>query len=697
MTSESSWYQTRYRRMLVDMHIPDWDPAFLASYDPRHMIDLYVQARVNAVMFYCQSHVGLCYWPTVTGKQHAGLRGRDVVGELLGLLKERDIAATAYYSLIFNNQALLEHPDWGVIQPHGYRKPGRYGHVCLNNPDYRDFALAQTEELITGYDFDGFFFDMTFWPGICVCAHCRRRYLEESGQTIPLTIDWLSPDWCAFQASRERWLSEFAGEFTAQARLRNTDMPVYHNFATALSGWLPSVSFSSAVHHTFLGADFYGDRVEQLLACKTMLNLSENRPIEFMTSRCLTVFNHVTMKPEAELAMQAYAAMLFSAAFLFIDAVNPDGTIEAQPFACMGEIFAQTGRYEPYLGGDSVEDIGVYFSDVSRADFSKNGTPLEQAAWGHGTHMRALRGICRLLQEAHLPFGVITRKQLPVLDRYKVLVLPDVTRMDLDEVEAIRAYVRGGGRVYASGMTSLTETRGVRHDDFLLADLFGCHFSNIEAGVVTYLKPATQEMADLVLPQKYVQHDATMLRLRPQTEGEILATLSLPYGSPEPGSLLDHAWASIHTSPPWDDTEHPVLVRHAYGNGHVIYCGAALEAVESDVNTRVLAALVRDLLVEPSYTADAHPAVWMNVMHQLENQRFLIGFLNAQSQLPPLPVSGISFTLRPPVGAHFTTLVRLPDEAPVPFELADDGTLHATAATLETFALLMVRYAYPTV
>ncbi len=326
------------------MHIPDWDPAFLAHYDPQRMIDLYVQANLNAVMFYCQSHVGLCYWPTTTGKQHAGLNGRDIVGELLALLNEHDIAATAYYSLIFNNQAALDHPDWAIISPKGYHKPGRYGHVCPNNPDYRAFALAQTEELVTGYDFDGFFFDMTFWPDICVCPHCRKRYLEETGRPIPLTIDWLSPEWCAFQAARERWIEEFAGMFTAQARLRKPDMPVYHNFATALIGWSPAVPFSSAKHHTFLGADFYGDRVEQLLACKTMLNLSEHRPIEFMTSACVTVANHVTLKPAAEMALQAYAALLFSAAFLFIDAVNPDGTIEPEPFAQVGEIFAETSR-----------------------------------------------------------------------------------------------------------------------------------------------------------------------------------------------------------------------------------------------------------------------------------------------------------------------------------------------------------------
>jgi hypothetical protein len=183
-----------------------------------------------------------------------------------------------------------------------------------------------------------------------------------------------------------------------------------------------------------------------------------------------------------------------------------------------------------------------------------------------------------------------------------------------------------------------------------------------------------------------------MLRLRPEAEGEVLATLSLPYGSPEPGSVYDHAWASIHTSPPWEATGRPALVRHAYGEGVALYCAAALEAEASDANTRLLDALIRSLLVDPAYTAEAHPSVWMNVMHQPEARRMLVGFLNAQRDTPPVPAPPVAFTLRPPEGARFTELVRLPDETPAPFTLDENGVLHATTGTLEIFDLYRVTY-----
>lgn len=701
------WFKRCYRRMLVDMHIPDWDEGFLAKYDPVTMADLYAKANLTSVMFYCQSHVGLCYWPTKTGKMHAGLRGRDVVGEMLGLLKDRGMASVAYYSVIFNNWAFLEHPDWRM-QPVGdvegaYFQHSRYGLCCPNHPEYREFAFAQTDELVTGYDFDGFFFDMTFWPVVCTCPHCRGRYERETGRAIPTTIDWFDPTWCEFQSARERWLDEFGRELTARAKSRKPGMSVYHNFATSIYPWTLGVPFGSAVNHDYLGADFYGDAIEQLVASKFMLNLSGNRPVEFMTSRCVNLQDHVRLKSYDQMEMQASASTLFSAAFLFIDAVNLDGTVNPEVYDRVGRVYEGISAYEPFLGGEPVEDIGVYFSSESRMDFGDNGVqPPGGISWAMTyPHMAALRGVCRVLQQAHLPFGIITRKQLPDLDRYKAIILPNVLRMDQDEADALREYVRGGGRLYASRYTSLTDTSGHRLDDFALADLFGCHFGGDDLGGVNYIRPVDAEIAETIAPQDYVSQVQTgprtssggTLRLALDCEGEVLARLTLPYASPDPGSVFDQRWGSIHSSPPWEDTDQPVLVRNQFGDGVCVYSAADIETVDSDVNARLLVSLIRSMIGEtPGYTADAHPSVWVNAQHQPEKSAFLVGFLNYQAQLPPIPIESIPFTLRPIAGTEFTRLVTLPSEEPIEFTVDSDGVLHAEARDLRVLKMLRAEY-----
>ena len=169
---KARWYEKSYRRNLVDMHIDDWDETFLSQLNPNTYVQLLKKAKVQSAMVYANSHVGYCYWPTKTGQMHRGIRGKDVLGEITNLCHEAGIDVIAYYSLIFNNWAYDHDPSWRLLDIDG--KPsrerggrgGRYGVCCPNNMGYRAFVEAQTQELCTGYEFEGIFFDMTFWPGV---------------------------------------------------------------------------------------------------------------------------------------------------------------------------------------------------------------------------------------------------------------------------------------------------------------------------------------------------------------------------------------------------------------------------------------------------------------------------------------------------------------------------------------------------
>lgn len=698
MNTNTPWYKDAYRRMLVDMHIPDWDEAFLSRYDVEQMVGCYERAGVNSVMFYCQSHLGLCYWPTKTGTMHRGLKGRDIVGQMLGRLKEKGIRSCAYYSVVYNNQAALDHPDWRMIpagtQPESAFRHSRYGICCPNNPGYRDFALAQTEELTGAYEFDGLFFDMTMWTHVCLCPHCRARFFAEEAREIPEFVDWGDPDWCAFQAARERWISEFGAELTALVKRLRPGLPVYHNFATAFHHWSWGLPLSSTAMSDFLGGDFYGSPMEHLAVIKLMLNLSQNRPVEFMTSLCRNLVSHTLLKPAEELQIQAFAATLFSAAFLFIDAVDPVGTVNPAAYDLVGKIFAGTAPYEPFLGGAPVEDIAIYFSNESKLDLAENGIRPGDRPYQLGyPQQHSIQNFCRILQQAHLPFGVITRKQLKELGRYQVLILADAARLDGEEAEAIRAYVREGGRLYASGHTSLYESKGEKRADFMLADVFGCHYAADDVGRVAYLTPRGEAQKEAIAPLVHLASPpGGTLRLAPEAEGEVLATLTLPYASPKEGSLLDHDWASIHSSPPWEETERPAVVHQRFGRGAAIYCATGLEMLDDRAGDRFFLHCLGRLLNAPlAFRIEAHPAVWANVNYQAETGDFLVGFLNYQTQYPLLPAGAVAFTLQPPPGRRFTQLLHLPDQAAADFTLDEQGALHGRLENLRLFEMFLAR------
>jgi hypothetical protein len=569
------------------MHIPDWDETFLSEYEPARVVALQTDAGAGSVMVYCQSHLGLCYWPTRIGQRHHAMGERDWLAESLLALRQAGCEVFGYYSVIFNNDLFKRRPEWRV-EPRpplpGWAFHGqRYGQVCPNNQEYRAYLRRELTELFTGYRFDGFFFDMTFWRGVCQCPSCQQRFRAEVGAEMPPRIDWADPAWCEFQLARERWLVEFTAFLNDLAREHGITV-VYHNFAVSLFNWKFGMSTDLWMHNDFLGGDFYGDMDEQFLISRYMLNLSKTQPIEFMTSRCTHLTDHVSAKPLAQLHIQAFAALASNAAFRLIDAIDPQGSLCEAVYPELATVFERLTPYHPWLGGVAVEDVVVYLSDYSKMSLEENGRDYnDPVALGLSSpHLSAARGAARALRQQHIPVGVITRKQLKRLGEFPAIVLPDVLRMSQEEADALTAYVTAGGCLYASGGTGMYSLTGKRTDS-ALAKCLGLQFLQTMPGRTMYLEPKTQDWRALCLPQSLVcVHDAVQQVAVQAPAVEVLGCLTLPYGFPHEGTLDDQHWASIHSAPPGLATDLPVVTRQRFGLARIFHATALYDLIGAD-------------------------------------------------------------------------------------------------------------------
>jgi hypothetical protein len=166
--------------LLVDTHIPDWDPRLLSEFDSADYVDTIARAGFQSLMQYAISCAGLCLWRTKIGTLHRGMRGRDYFGEVMEACKGRGLYRVAYFHVIWDNHAFETHPEWRFQPAEGETSilAGRYGYTCPNTP-YRDYALALVRELVSQYEFEGIFNDMIIWPGICYCASCTARFWKE--------------------------------------------------------------------------------------------------------------------------------------------------------------------------------------------------------------------------------------------------------------------------------------------------------------------------------------------------------------------------------------------------------------------------------------------------------------------------------------------------------------------------------------
>lgn len=374
----AKWYEHTYRRGVIDMHITDHDPRFLSEFDARTYAQRLADANVQSAVVYAHSHVGLCYFPTKVGVMHGNLKGRDILAEMIRECHARDIAVIVYLSAIFDTQAYRTNPNWRIIEVNGNEAAAnsRYGICCPNSP-YREYIKSLAHEVCERYQFEGVRFDMTFWPRLCYCRYCRVRFAEEVGGDLPTVINWEDPTWVAFQRKREEWLLEFARLLTRTVKDMNPNLTVEHQASTYTYSWTLGVTYRLSDQCDFLQGDFYGDALQGSFVRKLFHNLSRNHPPGFETCVSVELADYLVLKPKELLQAKAAAAIADASAFVFIDSIDPVGTLNPAPYRRMRDVFAQTAPLEPYLGGELCQDVAVYLSTESKWDFADNGKRVD--------------------------------------------------------------------------------------------------------------------------------------------------------------------------------------------------------------------------------------------------------------------------------------------------------------------------------
>jgi hypothetical protein len=669
------------------MHIPDWDPKFLSEFNADRYVEALVQSRAQSIVCYAHSHVGLFNYPTKVGRQHAGLNGRDIVAEMIDRCHQHNIAVVLYVSVIHDRWASDQHPDWRIIHPNGgdFGRGSRHGFVCPNSP-YREYVRAWTREIAERFDLDGMRFDMTFWTCVCYCGRCQERWRKEVGGDMPRTVDWTDERWVTFQRKREQWLGEFAEICTSTVKAAKPDATVEHQASIYPGSWNNGASWPLVAQNDFLQGDFYGDALQGSFVRKLLEDLTPRRPFGYETSFSVSLQDHTARKSEALLEAKASAAIVDAAAFIFIDAIDPIGTVNPHAHERMGRVFDRLMPHYRELGGDRVADIGLFYSLESRFDMRSNGKSVLEVDNGADTHTRSTLQAARALLSSRLPWRIVTRRSISQLPRLKTLVLSNVHHLSGPEVDAIREWVRSGGTLYASGATSLVLNTGQRQPDFMLGDVLGVSLAQADwRDREHYLSPTDAGRADF--PGWDAKYPAfvrgPMMDVRALPGATALATRTLPWPAPDARSF-----SSIHSNPPWQATDHAEVVHHRFGHGSAVYSASLIEEVETLQESWVR--LLRRLCARPAFEVSAHPAVEATLFHQPERRRYVLSLVNFQRDLPNVPVDGMAIRLRLPQRVQSVRV--LPSGQPVRLRREGDGVTF-TAPRLNTLLMLALHHA----
>jgi len=146
---------------------------------------------------------------------------------------------------------------------------------------------------------------------------------------------------------------------------------------------------------------------------------------------------------------------------------------------------------------------------------------------------------------------VIAEAMTPAkLGKYDLVILPDLANLSDAACAIVREYVSRGGRILATGSTSLRDERGKTRAEFALADVLGIASQGSVKGHFAVQRPIEPAPAS-----------GTFQRVR--SSGSVLSR----YIRVDPAGSV----GGVKDPLPLEVTDWPVVVRHSYGRGQSAY------------------------------------------------------------------------------------------------------------------------------
>ncbi len=449
------------------------------KYDPGFWLNYFKRTHSDAA---CLSAGGcVAYYPTKIPLHYRSkwLGQGDAFGELVLGCRQLNMNVIARTDPHAAHQDVFDaHPDWIAVDAAGAKRrhpvmPELWV-TCALGPYNFEFMTEVTKEIVSLYKVDGIFSNRWAGSGMCYCEHCQSNFKTASGLELPRTLDPQDPARRAYMGWRQQRLFELWALWDGEIRKINPS-----------ARYIPNSGGGAA---SDLDMKVIGDRAPILFA--------DRQARSGLTAPWANGKNGKEYR----------------------------STLGRKP---IGGIFS-VGTEEPYRWKDSVQsgpEIRLWVLDGIANDlrpwFTKFGGTLYDRRWlpvvedvyvWHYKNERYLRneaplarvgmvysqqtshfyggerarakvedhtlGYYQALIESRIPFEMVHDGLLDAahVDRFKVLIFPNIAALSNAQCDQIRAFVERGGSIVATYETSLYDEWGVRREDFGLADLFGASY-----------------------------------------------------------------------------------------------------------------------------------------------------------------------------------------------------------------------------
>ncbi|NOZ55759.1 MAG: hypothetical protein GXO73_03080 [Calditrichaeota bacterium] len=558
-----------------------------------------------------------------------------------------------WYSHDFADQ----HPDWEQRLANG-RAYGRVhplygsGTTFCPNSGWRDWFFELLRE-IASTGVDGVFLDgPAIYPGCCYCDACRAIYRERYSADLPGEEDWQDPEWRRFIRFRNGTTAEFLRDASEAVHGVRPDVLVFMNSG----GWHASEwrvgrdPVQLARHQPLSGAEafFHPARWDKspwdgFLMAK--VQLATERPAVVFYHHAIGAWHYEPL-PQGEAvvsAVQAGAAGAGAWFGVFDPAVRPNPEHAVGPIS---RAFGLLEEAEPVIDGSrslarvavvhsaatsqfylsQLEDLyrdpatGIEIGLLSTSGERREKDWRKRKRWCEGWLDEEFSGTCLALGNEHVPFDVLLTgiSESWSLDRYAVVVLPNVACLSDSEQEKLLDFVRRGGSLVMSFESGRYDAEGQLRPEWRLGQAAGLT-GEVEAWRPRGYEEYVEVAADGVLQS----FRAGQLVPRP------VYALKVETGSGLQVPVWFQKEIGHHYRAPQGRSAFPAVTVRTYGEGRIVYLAGLFGAMARRFAMPVHDRLLADLVLLASEKAspiltDAPRGVWIEPRQSSDGRKIIL-------------------------------------------------------------------------
>ncbi len=523
---------------------------------------------------------------------------------------------------------MARHPEYRVkfLGWNEQRKERDNYFACFLSP-YGQLLKDFCVEVVNDLGFDGIWFDgscLFGWGGMfrnrwfCCCDRCADAFGKATGLECPQEVNWNAPAFARFIQWRYDFFESYWAELADYVRWRNPHALIVYNFFNrhyygAMSG--------SPLRHRPMEAMISSEDtcVNAQMQLRINRAVSGRYPVETYGGMC----SGARPTPPYCESPDPTTSIYFAKAAATVGGWATFGADPLISRQTLGAISAAMRPIGAYIGGEPIRCCGLVFSGATK-DFANlqnvtaGSTPRSEPepfeVW-HRRHKPAVDivwGMGFLLNALHWPFEVLLDNQLVLdeLNRYPVVILPEVQCMDDSAATGLRAYVEAGGTLLVTGQTGVKDLVGQRRRAGVLDDLLGI-----------------TSRSDTLLP-------CEMEVLADQLRGGDLPCRFMISGQARPvGTIRD---VVVHAVAPGEARD-AIICERRLGKGRALFIASDIGSDYSQNPNRRTREVVRRLVgqVRLPYQTDAPANVQVTAWRQERNLVFHL--LNQPSSMYRMP------------------------------------------------------------